>query len=69
MYSRYDSIFNKFLIISSVFFIQITLFSMKNLITKFESFVYVFYLVPIIIIMTSFLSIKYENISISNLRK
>ena len=68
-HSRYDSIFNKFLIISSVFFIQIILFSMKNLITKFESFVYVFYLVPIIIIMTSFLSIKYENVSISNLRK
>ena len=63
-HSRYDSVFKKFLIIGSVFFIQIMLFSFKNLITKFESFVYVFYLMPIIIIMISFLLIKYDNASI-----
>ena len=68
-HSRYDSIFNKFLIISSVFLIQIMLFLMKNLITKFENFVYMFYLVPITIIMISFLLIKYENVSFSNLKK
>ena len=68
-HSRYDNVFKKFLIISSVFFIQIMLFSMKNLISKFESYLSMFYLVPIIIIMICFLLIKYETFPILNFNK
>ena len=67
-HTRYDKIFKKILIISSVFFIQIMLFSMKNIITKFEEFIYIFYIVPLFLIVMSFVLIKYENFSILNLK-
>ena len=68
-HSRYDNILKKFIIISSVFLIQIMLFSLKNIITKFDSFIFVFYLIPIILIIVNFLFIKYESLSFSNLKK
>ena len=68
-HSRYENIFKNFLIISSVFFIQIILFSMKNLITKFENFIYIFYLMPTIVMIICYLFIKYETFSILNFKK
>ena len=58
-HSRYDNIFKKSVIISSIFFIQIIFFSMKNIITKFEEFMYIFYFMPFLIILVSFLFIKF----------
>ncbi|MDC3063944.1 LptF/LptG family permease, partial [Alphaproteobacteria bacterium] len=58
-HSRYDNIFKKFVIISSVFFIQIMLFSMKNIVTKYNDYIYMFYLIPISLIIISFLIIKF----------
>ncbi len=59
----------KSVIISSIFFIQIIFFSMKNIVTKFEEFVYIFYFIPILIIIISFLLIKYETFSFLNFKK
>ena len=68
-HSRYDNIFKKSIIISSVFLIQIIFFSMKNIVTKFEEFIYIFYFVPILIIIISFLFIKNETFSLLNFKK
>ncbi len=68
-HSRFDNIFKKFVIISSVFFIQIILFSMKNIITKFEGFIYIFYFIPVLLILLSFIFIKFENFSFLNFKK
>ena len=68
-HSRYDNIFKKSAIISSIFFIQIIFFSMKNIVTKFEEFIYIFYFVPILIITISFLLIKYETFSFLSFKK
>ena len=42
---------------------------MKNIVTKLEEFIYIFYFVPILIIIISFLLIKYETFSMLNLKK
>ena len=42
---------------------------MKNIVTKFEEFIYIFYFIPILIIIISFLLIKYENFSFLNFKK
>ena len=68
-HSRYDNILKKSVIISSIFFIQIIFFSMKNIVTKLEEFIYVFYFVPILIMIISFLLIKYETFSLLNFKK
>ncbi len=68
-HSRYDNIIKKFIILSSVFFIQIMLFSFKNIITKLEELLYAFYFIPIVLIIVSFLLIKYESFSLMNFRK
>ena len=68
-HSRYDNIFKKFIIISSVFLIQIILFSFKNMITKLQEFIYMFYLVPIMLMIISFILIKYETISFLKFKK
>ena len=68
-HSRYDNVFKKSIIISSIFLIQIIFFSMKNVFTKFEEFIYIFYFIPILIIVVSFLLIKYETFSFLNFRK
>ena len=68
-HSRYDNIFKKSLIISLVFFIQIILVSMKNIITKFEGFMYFFYIIPILILIICFVFIKYETFTFLNLKK
>ena len=62
-HSRYDHILKKFLIISAVFLIQIVIFSMKNMISKYENFLYIFYLIPILLIIVTFILIKYETFS------
>ena len=68
-HSRYNNIFKKFLIISSVFLIQIILFSFKNIITKLQEFIYIFYFLPIMLIIISFILIKYENFSFLKFKK
>ena len=68
-HSRYDNIFKKFIIISSVFIIQIILFSFKNIITKIQEFIYIFYLIPIMLIVISFIFIKFETISFLKFKK
>ena len=68
-HSRYDNILKKFVIISSVFIVQIILFSSKNIITKFHEYIYIFYFIPIMLIMISFLLIKYETFSSLNFKK
>ena len=42
---------------------------MKNIVTKFEEFIYIFYFVPILIITISFLLIKYETFSFLSFKK
>ena len=68
-HSRYDKIFKKFLIISSVFLTQILLFSLKNIITKFQEFIYIFYFIPILILIVTFILIKYETFSFLKFKK
>ena len=68
-HSRYDNLLKKFVIISSVFLIQIILFSMKNIVTKYHDLIYIFYLMPITLIIVSFIFIKYETFSFFNLKK
>ena len=68
-HSRYANTFKKCAIISSVFFIQIILFSFKNVVTKIHEFVYIFYLLPIMLIIMSFMLIKYETFSFLNFKK
>ena len=68
-HSRYDKVFKKFLIISSVFLIQIILFSFKNIITKFQEFIYIFYFIPIVILIVTFILIKYETFSFLKFKK
>ena len=68
-HSRYDNIFKKFVIISSIFLIQIIFFSMKNMIAKFEEFVFIFYFIPILIIAMSLILLKYETFSSLNFKK
>jgi lipopolysaccharide export LptBFGC system permease protein LptF len=68
-HSRYDNVFKKSIIIGSIFFIQIIFFSMKNIVTKFEEFLYIFYFIPILIIIISFLLIKFETFSFLNFKK
>ena len=68
-HSRYENIFKKSVIISSIFFIQIIFFSIKNIITKLEEFVYVFYFIPSLIIIICLLLIKYETFTLLNFRK
>ena len=68
-HSRYDNIFKKIILISSVFLIQIILFSMKNIITKFEEFIYIFYTIPLLLIIMCFVFIKYETFSFLNFKK
>ena len=68
-HSRYDDVFKKSVIISSIFLIQIIFFSIKNIVTKFEEFMYLFYFLPIFIIIISFLLIKYETFSFLKYRK
>ena len=68
-HSRYDNIFKKIVIISSVFLIQIILFSMKNMVTKYNNFIYLFYILPILLIIISFLIIRFENFSFLNFKK
>ena len=68
-HSRYDHIFKKFVIIGSIFLIQIILFSLKNVITKFQEFIYIFYFIPIVLIIVSFLLIKYETFSLIRFKK
>ena len=68
-HARYDDILKKSLIISSIFFIQIIFFTMKNIVTKLEEFLYIFYILPILIIIISFLIIKYETFPLLNFKK
>ena len=68
-HSRYDNVFKKFVIICSVFLIQILLFSMKNMVTKFEEFIFLFYSAPILLIIMSFILVKYETFSLLNFKK
>ena len=68
-HSRYDNILKKSVIISSIFLIQIIFFSMKNIVTKLEEFIYLFYFMPILMIIISFILIKYETFSFLNWRK
>ena len=41
----------------------------EELLTKLEEFVYIFYFMPILIIVISFILIKYETFSFLNFRK
>ena len=68
-HSRYDNIFKKFMIITSVFLIQIILFSLKNITSKLQDFIYIFYLIPVMLIIISFILIKYETFSFLKLKK
>ena len=68
-HSRYDNVFKKFIIISSVFLFQIILFSFKNIVTKFQEFIYMFYFIPIVIVIFTFISIKYETFSFLKFKK
>ena len=68
-HSRYDNIIKKIIIISSVFLIQIILFSMKNIITKIEEFIYIFYIIPLLFILLSFILLKYETFSFLNFKR
>ena len=68
-HSRYDNILKKSTIISLVFFIQIMLISMKNIFSKFEGFIYLFYLIPILIILIGFILIRYETFMFLNFKK
>ena len=42
---------------------------MKNIVSKFEEFIYMFYFIPILIIIISFLLMKYETFSFLNFKK
>ena len=68
-HSRYDSFLKKFVIISSVFLVQIILFSFKNIITKLQEFIYIFYFIPIMLIIMSLILIKYETFSFLKFKK
>ena len=42
---------------------------MKNITTKFEEFAYIFYTIPLLLIIMCFVLIKYETFSLLNFKK
>ncbi len=68
-HSRYDNFLRKFIIISIIFSIQIFLFSIKNVLTKYSDYILLFYLIPTLILLTGLLFISYERFNFSIFRK
>lgn len=68
-HSRYDSFFKKFIIISIIFSVQIIMFSLKNIFTKLTDYIYIFYLFPLLLLLSSYFMIKFEKISVPFIKR
>ena len=60
--SRNKRLSKKIIIFSLIFFTQIILILLKNLVSNNPTFFYIYYAIPFLIIVISFIAIKYENI-------